>query len=179
MADAKRAAHAPAGRDRGERLEDERALASAGCGMVSRRERQLPPLHKTMSRSSTRGPQRRPRRRPKSRSMALRRAQHFGRFQVAFDQRDGIGEIAPGAAMRRVEDDRRGIEQAELLVEPRDRGFDHPLAAAEAPVRAGWTRSRWRRGESPRQPCHCEQSEAIQRALTGLLRHFVLAMTAE
>ena len=56
--------------------------------------------------------------------------------KIAFDQRDRIGEIAAGSAMRRVEDDRRGVEQAELLVEPGNRGLDHARRAAVAAVRA-------------------------------------------
>src|SRR6476659_2754732 len=56
--------------------------------------------------------------------------------KIAFDQRDRIGEIAAGSAMRWIQDDRRGVEQAELLVEPGDRGLDHARRAAVAAVRA-------------------------------------------
>jgi len=67
---------------------------------------------------------------------ALERCQHVGREELAFNQRHGIREVAPGAAMRGVEQDRRGIEQAEVAVEPGDRRFDHLRRAAEPPVRA-------------------------------------------
>ena len=65
----------------------------------------------------------------------LEAGQHLGRFRLAFDQRHGIGEIATGPAMRGVEYDRRSVEQAEILIEARDRGLDHASRAAEAPVR--------------------------------------------
>ena len=54
----------------------------------------------------------------------------------ACDQHDRIGKISPGAALRRVEDDRRGVEQAEVRVEPGDGGADHAAGAAVATVRA-------------------------------------------
>ena len=65
--------------------------------------------------------------------------EQFRRIELAFDQRHRIGEIAPGAAVRGVEHDRRGIEQAEVAVEPRDRRLDHagrPAMASVRPVRA-------------------------------------------
>ena len=58
------------------------------------------------------------------------------RIEIAFDERNGIGEIAPGAALRRVEDDGRGVEQLELLVQPGDCRLDHPRRPTEAAVRA-------------------------------------------
>ena len=63
-------------------------------------------------------------------------AQHLGRIQRAFDQRDGIGELAAGPADGGVEDDWRGIEQAELSVEPGDGGFDYARRAPVTAVRA-------------------------------------------
>ena len=64
----------------------------------------------------------------------LQLPKHFQRFQRALDQRDGIGEVATGAADGGVEDDRRGIEQAEFLVEPRNGCFDDLLRPSEAAV---------------------------------------------
>jgi hypothetical protein len=54
----------------------------------------------------------------------------------SFDQRDRIGEIPPGAAMGRVEEDGRGGEQLELALQPLDRRLDNPPGRAEASVRA-------------------------------------------
>ena len=65
----------------------------------------------------------------------LETRQHLGRFRVAFDQRDGIGEIAARTAVRGIEDDRRGVEQPKLLVKPGDRRFDHMRRTAMAAVR--------------------------------------------
>jgi len=56
-------------------------------------------------------------------------------LEIAFDQRHGIGEIAAGATMRWIEDDRRGVEQAECFIEPRNGGFDNTRGPAELPVR--------------------------------------------
>ena len=66
----------------------------------------------------------------------LHTRQHLRRLEVALDQRDGIGKIAPGATVRGIEDDRRGIEQAELLIKARDGGFDHAGGSAKATVGA-------------------------------------------
>jgi len=66
----------------------------------------------------------------------LEARQHRRGGQAAFDQRDGIGEVSPGATMRGVEDDRRGVEQAEVLVQPGDRGLDDTCRAAVAAVGA-------------------------------------------
>ena len=148
------------GRDRGERFKDEGAPSSSGCGMVDRRERNLPPLHSAMSRSRTRGPQRRPGG-GRTRARCLQPPQHVERLQVAFDQRDRIGEIPAGGPMGRVEDDRRGVEQAEFLIEPGDRGLDHGRRTAVAAVRAVRPdRDGVELGHG--RACHCERSEAIQ-----------------
>src|SRR6185369_11426013 len=67
---------------------------------------------------------------------ALQAAEPGGRLELAFDERNGVREIAAGSAVGRVEDDRRGIEQPEILVEPGDRGLDHGGGAAMPAVRA-------------------------------------------
>src|SRR6185369_9084050 len=66
---------------------------------------------------------------------ALQAAEHGGRFELAFDERNGVREIATGSAVGRVEDDGRGIEQPEILIEPGDRGLDHAGGAAVPAMR--------------------------------------------
>ena len=66
----------------------------------------------------------------------LHARQHLRRLEVALDQRDGIGKIAPSATVGGIEDDRRGIEQAKLLIEPGDRRLDHACGPAEPAMRA-------------------------------------------
>lgn len=61
---------------------------------------------------------------------------HRRRLHRTFDEGDRIGKITTGAAMRRIEDNRRGVEQSEILVEPCDRRLDHPRRSAEPSVRA-------------------------------------------
>src|SRR4051794_10852532 len=61
--------------------------------------------------------------------------QHLARVAFAFDERDRVGEIAAGSAVRRIEHDRRGIEQAEVLVEPGNRRLDDAGWSAKAAVR--------------------------------------------
>ena len=60
--------------------------------------------------------------------------QHGLRLEAAFHQGDGVGEIPAGSADRRIEDDGRGIEQPELLIEPGNRGFDNLRRPPVAPV---------------------------------------------
>jgi hypothetical protein len=62
--------------------------------------------------------------------------EHLRRVEIAFDERHGIGEIAPGAAVGRVEHDRRCVKQAERLIEARDCGFDDLRRPPETAVRA-------------------------------------------
>jgi uracil-DNA glycosylase family 4 len=64
----------------------------------------------------------------------LQASKHFGRVQMAFDERDGIGEVPAGATVGCIQDDRRRVEQAEVLIEPGDRGFDDALRTAVAAV---------------------------------------------
>src|SRR5690348_2544277 len=61
--------------------------------------------------------------------------EHAGRLDVTLDDCDRVGEIAARAAVRRVEDNRRGIEQAELLVQPGNCRLDHARGTPEPPVR--------------------------------------------
>jgi hypothetical protein len=136
MADGERAAHAPAGGDRGEGLEDEAAPFELGVrdGEPARAPLAPAPQDEIEVEHAWR---------PAAAAAAaeialdrLERVEQLRRVEIAFDQRNRIGEVAPGATMRRVEDDRRGVEQAEVLVEPRDRGLDHLRRAAVAAVRA-------------------------------------------
>ena len=68
----------------------------------------------------------------------LQAAQHGRRLEVTFDQRYGIREVAPRTTDRRIEDNRRSIEQPESLIEPGDGRLDHlrrPSMASVRPVR--------------------------------------------
>ena len=67
--------------------------------------------------------------------MRFQARQHLRRVKIALDQRDRIGEIASGAAMCRVQHDRRGFEQAEFLIQPRNSGFDDARRTAKSAVR--------------------------------------------
>ena len=62
--------------------------------------------------------------------------QHFWRLERALDQRHAIGEIASGAPVRGVEDDWRGVEEPEFLIEPGNCRFDYLWGTAEAAVGA-------------------------------------------
>lgn len=64
----------------------------------------------------------------------LEHGEHRRRIKVAFDQRHGIGEIAARGPVRGIEDDRRGVEQPERLVERGDRGLDHLRRSSVAAV---------------------------------------------
>ena len=66
----------------------------------------------------------------------LQAFEHFGRRNIALHQRDAIGEVAAGAAVGRVEKNRRGVEQSELLVEPGDCSLDDACGPSVAAVRA-------------------------------------------
>ena len=66
---------------------------------------------------------------------AFQTGEHVRGFEIALDQRYGIGEIAARAAVCGVEDDRRRVEQAEFPIQPGDGCFDDCGRAAEAPVR--------------------------------------------
>ena len=66
----------------------------------------------------------------------FQRGEQIIRIKRAFDQHNRIGKISPRPALRRVEQDRRGIEQAEVRVEPGDGGGDHAAGAPVATVRA-------------------------------------------
>ncbi len=66
----------------------------------------------------------------------LERLQHGGREQAALDQRHRIGKLTTGPAMRRVDQDRRSVEQSKVAIEAGDRGFDDPWWRAISPVGA-------------------------------------------
>jgi len=53
----------------------------------------------------------------------LQMPQHLRRIDLAFDQRDRISEVSAGPTGSAVEQNWRRIEQAEVLVEARNRGF--------------------------------------------------------
>jgi len=57
------------------------------------------------------------------------------RVEATFDQRHCIGEVSAGAAMSRVEDDGRSVEQTELFVQAGDCSLDDACRAAEPAMR--------------------------------------------
>jgi len=134
MTDIERPMDPPAGGDRGERLQHEGALAElpVGDGQAARTERPAAPQDQVEIEHT----------RPPAASAAtaegaldgFEAGQHGGGLGIAFDQRHGIGEISAGATVGGVEHDRRRIEQAEVLVQPGDRGLDHAGGAAVTAV---------------------------------------------
>src|SRR5260221_9664887 len=134
MADAKRP-DAPGRSDGRERLKHEAAACElrVGDGQARRPEFAAAPQHDVEVEHA-----RAPAAAGAAAEFALQRLearQQRGRIECAFDQGHGIGEIASGATMRRVEEDGRRIEQFELLVQARNRGFDDARGPAEAAVR--------------------------------------------
>lgn len=67
---------------------------------------------------------------------ALQFAQHLRRIELACNQRYGIREVTARAAVCLVQEDRRSIEQAEVVIQPRNCGLDDSRGAAEAAVGA-------------------------------------------
>ena len=129
------AANRPAGCDRRERIERERPLLKRRVrnGEAMRSPMPAAPGQDVEVEHSTA-----PAAAPATAEVAFdgfEAAEHLGRFELAFDKRDGVGEIASGTAVCGIEDDPRGIEQVEVCVEARDCGLDDTSRAAEAPVR--------------------------------------------
>jgi hypothetical protein len=128
-------ADSPSRRDGRERLEDEAALCQLRV-----RDRQLSRIEPTAA------PQRdvqvedtwaplapAP---PAERLLkCLEAGEHGRRLEIAFDERNGIGKLTAGSAVRRIENDRGSIEQAEFAVQPGNRGLDDLLRPTEAPMR--------------------------------------------
>src|SRR4051812_34199565 len=108
----------------------------------------------------------------------LEASQHLGRIEIAFDQRDGVGEIPPGAAVRGVEHDGGSVEQPELLVEPRDRCFDHARGTTETAVpTVRPNRDCVELGHA--FPCHCDPCEGKgKRSSLAPLDCFVTSLLA-
>src|SRR5690348_14759607 len=110
MARGERSAHPPARRDGGQRLEDEAAVFEAVVGdcQPARPETSAAPQTDVEIENARRPMLSAPP--PEVAFDGLQPAQHRGRLEAAFDQRDRIGEIAPGAANGGIEHDRRGVE---------------------------------------------------------------------
>lgn len=53
-------------------------------------------------------------------------AEHLRRFKIAFDHRNGVGEIPSGPADCGVQNDRRSVEKPKFLIECRNCGLDDP-----------------------------------------------------
>ena len=127
--------NAPAGRDRRERLEDEAPLAKLRVGdrKALRAKAAAAPQHEVQV-ENTRPPA--PPSAPAECSFdPFERFEHIWRIKIAFDERYGIGKIASGSAVRRIEDDRRCVEQPELLIKTRNSGFDDASWTSKAAVR--------------------------------------------
>jgi hypothetical protein len=128
-------ADSPLRRDGRERLEDEAALCQLRV-----RDRQLSRIEPTAA------PQRdvqvedtwaplAPAPAAERLLKCLEAGEHGRRREIAFDERNGIGKLTAGSAVRRIENDRGSIEQAEFAVQPGNRGLDDLLRPTEAPMR--------------------------------------------
>ena len=136
VAGRERAVDAPAGRDAGEGLKDEAAPCELSVRDGETARAKLPTAPQcNVEVEHTRAP-------AQARSAAegaldvLEALKHLGRPKVAFDQGYGVGEVAAGTPVRGVQNDRRGIEKAELLVEPGDRRLHDTRWTAVTAVRA-------------------------------------------
>lgn len=72
---------------------------------------------------------------------ALQLVKHFPGAEFAFDECDGVGEVASGASVCGVQEDWRRIKEAEILVEASNGCLDHPSRTSEASVRSVGTKS--------------------------------------
>lgn len=135
MARGQASLNAPPRRDRGEGLEDKASLSkllvrngeTSRAKVAAAPEGQIEVEHSWTP--SPAGP---------AAELLLDLLQAFedvSRLKIAFDERNRIGEIAACATERRIEDDRRSIEQSKLLVEPRNRRLDDTCWASEVSVR--------------------------------------------
>ena len=130
------AAQWPAGRDRGERHQHERAAFELGVwnDQCARGEAPVAPQGDVEIDHP----------RPPALASAaaeialdrLEQAQQLGRFGGGFNERDAIGEVAAGGAMGVVEQDRRRVEQRKVAFEPLDRRRDDLRRAAMAAMAA-------------------------------------------
>jgi hypothetical protein len=165
-------ADSPSRRDGRERLEDEAALCQLRV-----RDRQLSRIEPTAA------PQRdveiEDTWTPTAPAAAAERllkcfeaGEHGRRLEIAFNEGNGIGKVTAGSAVRRIENDRGSVEQAEFLVQPGNRRLDDLLRPAEAPVRS--IRANCDRIEvgHPAGPVIASGAKQSSRR-TGLLRHCV------
>ena len=99
-------ADAPARRDCGKRLEDEAATMKLRVrnGQLARPETAAAPQRDVEIEDARSPAAARPAAECAFHLLELR--QHLGRVEVAFDQRDRIGEVAAGRSVCRVDDDR-------------------------------------------------------------------------
>src|SRR3569623_735490 len=155
----KPAVHAPGRSDCGERAEYETALREPRMwhSQATRPKRAAAPqdeieIENTRSPAPTASP-------AKSPFDCLECLEHGPRLKVAFYQRHRIGEIAAGASVRGVENDRRGIEQIKLPLQLRDCCFNDLPRAAVPPVRP--VRSN-RHGIEVRCACHGCSPRSVQ-----------------
>jgi hypothetical protein len=135
MADGERPADPPARGNGGERLEHESALGDLRMGDREPARAPIAPAPQDNVEVENARPPAATAAAAKIALDGLEAPQHPGWVEVAFDERHRIGEIAASVAVRGVEYDRRGVEQAELLIEAGDGGLDDLRRAAEAAVR--------------------------------------------
>ena len=136
MASGEAAADAPARSDRGERLKDEFPPLELRMGdsQAARAETTAAPEHEVeVEHARAPAPPGAPAELALDFLQAMKQCCRPG---VALDQRDGIGEVATGAPVRRIEHDWRSVEQSEHLVEAGDRGLDNARGAAVPAVGA-------------------------------------------
>src|SRR3954462_8814268 len=131
----KRAADPPARGNHGERLQDEAPLFQSVMRDVQTARTKAAAAPQSDVDIQHARPPMLPGPPPELAFHRLNSGQHRDGLEIALDQRHGIGEVAPGRADGRVEKDRRGIEQAELLVQASDRALYDLSWAAEAAVR--------------------------------------------
>ena len=115
-------------------------------GRCRPRARHVPPLHATMSRSSTRGPQRLPRRRPNSRSSAFSCVSMSGGPRSLSIRATALAKSRPAPPCAGLSRIGEASNRPNCSSSSRDRRFDHLRRAARSGRAGGWSRWRWRRG---------------------------------
>ena len=133
--------------------------ASCGCGTVRRRERALPPLHSKRSRSSTRGTPAAARPSPEIALELFEAIQHLDRVEIALNKRRGVREVASSRPVRGIENDRRRVEQTELVIEACDGRLDDALRSPVETMRSVRT---YADGVEVRCISHCRSPRSWQ-----------------
>ena len=135
MPNHERSLHGPPRRNRCKRLEDEAAPGELRVRNRQAARAELAPAPQRDVEVEHAGAPSAPRTAAEVALDGFETLEHYGRIKLAFNQRDRIGKVAPGAASGAVEDDRGGVEQAELQIQPRDRRRDDAGRRAVAAMR--------------------------------------------